>query len=92
LGAVADWYEARHPAGADRFFADFEKLVEHLGRTPSIGRRRDDLEAGLRQYPVYPFTVYYEVDETTRIVRILSVVHASRNVVYLGSDDDDEDG
>ncbi len=92
MGAVADWYEARHPAGADRFFADFEKLVEHLGRAPFIGRRRDDLEAGLRQYPVYPFTVYYEVHETVRIVRILSVVHASRNVVELSPDADEEDG
>ena len=49
-------------------------------------------EAAIRQYPVFPFTVYYEVHETARIVRILSVVHASRNVVELGSDADGEDG
>lgn len=89
MGEVADWYESRHPAGADRFFEDFEKLVEHLTRAPFIGRRRDELKTGIRQYPVDPFTVYYEVQESNRIVRILGIVHASRNVVELGLDDDE---
>ena len=89
MGDAADWYEARHPAGADRFFEDFAKLVEHLSAAAFIGRPRDDLKAGLWQYPVHPFTVYYEVREADRVVRILTVVHASRNVVELDSDDDE---
>jgi plasmid stabilization system protein ParE len=52
LGDVAEWYEVRHPAGADRFFEDFTKLVDHLSAAPFIGRPRADLKAGLRQYPV----------------------------------------
>lgn len=77
---MAVWYEARHPVGADRFFGDFDKLCTHLASAPLVGRARDDLRAGLRQYPVHPFMVYYDTDVAGRIVRVLDVVHASRNV------------
>jgi len=81
---IAAWYAERHPAGENRFFREFLKAQELLARHPRIGRERAELRPGLRSWPVYPYVVFYMVDDDARSVMIERVIHGHMDI-------DDED-
>lgn len=66
---------------ADRFI-DF--LIQHfklLERNPHIGRRRDDLRAGYRSFPVGQYLVFYRVVDS--VIQVMHVVHGKRDIESL---------
>jgi toxin ParE1/3/4 len=48
-----------------------------LKSSPTIGRPRDELIAGMRSHPVGQYIIYYR--RTHNAVRILRVLHAARD-------------
>lgn len=77
---MADWYDERHPAGADRFFSDFQAAVQVLHAFPNAGRARPDLRDGLRSYVVHPYLVFYVVDDDRKAVVIERVLHGATDI------------
>ena len=64
---------------ADKVVDSITECFAALGRSPHIGRRRDeDLGAGLRSFPVGNYTVIYCIEGED--VAILHVIHGSRNI------------
>jgi toxin ParE1/3/4 len=50
-------------------------MRDMLARFPHAGRERADLRAGLRSWPVYPYIVFYDVDDDRHRVIIERVLH-----------------
>ena len=68
-------------AAADRFV---DLLLQHfqlLAGNPHIGRRRDELRAGYRSFPVGEYSVFYQIGQPG--VRIMHVVHGRRDLDTL---------
>jgi toxin ParE1/3/4 len=61
----------------DRFYGCFEMLAV----SPAAGRRREELEAGLRSFPLGSYVVFYRARlETIEVIRVL---HGSRDIDAL---------
>jgi toxin ParE1/3/4 len=64
---------ADSPSAADKFIEYVHEQCGRLCSSPEIGRRRDELIAGIRSLPVKRYLVFYRVtNDTIEIVRILS--------------------
>ena len=65
------------PEIADKLVREIEQAGERLADQALMGRARDEVMPGLRTVLVNPYTVFYRVDGTVEIVRVL---HERRNV------------
>lgn len=66
---------------ARRMLERFKRRFEMLARQPGIGEPRDELQLGLRSFPLDSYMVYYTVaDDFVTIVRVL---HGSREISSL---------
>ena len=66
---------------ARRMLTRFRLRFEMLARQPGIGEPRDELQFGLRSFPLDSYMIYYTVaDDFVTIVRVL---HGSREVSGL---------
>jgi plasmid stabilization system protein ParE len=74
------WYEERNPAGVERFVEAFGRLRAALIKNPRIGRARPELLERLRSWPIYPWIVYYSVNEHERRVEIEAVFHSAMDI------------
>jgi len=61
----------------DRFIETFDSLAD----MPGMGRQREELAPGLRSFPVGNYLIFYQIEED--IIRIVRVVHGSRNIRKL---------
>lgn len=72
---------------ATRYIDDLENICILIGDNPRLGRRRPELQPGLRSFPVRSHIVFYrEVGDHVQIARIL---HGHRDVsekLFVGSD------
>jgi len=66
---------------ADRFIDLLTSYFELLGSNPRAGRRRDELRAGYRSFPVGEYVIFYRVAEPG--VRIMHVLHGRRDLEAL---------
>jgi toxin ParE1/3/4 len=69
------------PENADRLVDSLTKRFFLLGMHPRAGRRRDDLRAGVRMFPVSDYLVLYRIEGDD--VLIQRVVHGSRDLGAL---------
>ena len=83
LDAIWDYVarEARDAGPADRLIDAITERLWLLAQHPQIGRRRDDLEAGLRSLAVGNFVIVYEV--TAGNVSVLRIVHGRQDLPSL---------
>ena len=80
---------ADNPAQADDFIDLIDAKFQNLSRQPGLGRRREELAAGLRSFPVGRFVIFYlQVQDCLQIVRVL---HGARDVDAVFADPDEED-
>jgi toxin ParE1/3/4 len=63
---------------ADRLIDVLTNRFFLLGRHPRAGRRREDLRAGIRSFPVAGYLVLYRIDGED--VLVLRVVRGSRDL------------
>lgn len=78
---------ADNPAQADDFIDLIDEKFQNLSRQPGLGRRREELAAGLRSFPVGRYVIFYlQVQDCLRIVRVL---HGARDVDAVFADPDE---
>ena len=65
---------------ADRFVDTLTKRFPMLEESPQAGRLRNDIESGVRSFPVGAYVIYYRPNPRTGIV-IARVIHGSRDQV-----------
>lgn len=66
--------------GPEQAFTYSERLYESLDKLatfPDIGRARDEIEPGLRSFPVREYVVYYYVAH--EILYVKRIIHGRRN-------------
>jgi toxin ParE1/3/4 len=79
---IADDCEAR----ADAFIDTIDRKIRALAEQPNMGRARDELETGLRSFPVGRYIIFYlSLPEGVEIVRVL---HGARDLDAIFSLDD----
>jgi toxin ParE1/3/4 len=89
LGEIWMFVAAENPAQADDFIDLIDEKFQNLSRQPGLGRRREELVAGLRSFPVGRYVIFYlQVQDCLQIVRIL---HGARDLDAVFADPDDED-
>lgn len=89
LGEIWIFIAADNPAQADNFIDLIDEKFQNLSRQPGLGRRREELVAGLRSFPVGRYVIFYlQVQDCLQIVRIL---HGARDLDAVFADPDDED-
>jgi toxin ParE1/3/4 len=73
---------ARHnlPA-AEKLVDEIEAKCRQLAQMPELGRRRDELQAGLRSFPVRSYVVIYR--PVTDGIFVHRVLHGSRDLSQL---------
>ena len=70
------WYYIAQRSGslemANRFVDSLTDRFSLLANNPYLGRRRDELRAGLRSFPVGDYLIFYRVldEETVLVVRV----------------------
>ena len=63
---------------ADEFLDRVEGKLQTLARNPGLGRRRDDLLAGLQSFSIGNYVVFYrEIENGIDVIRVL---HGSRDI------------
>jgi len=63
---------------ADDFLDRVDRKLQTLARNPGLGRRREELLAGLQSFPVGNYVVFYrEIENGIDVIRIL---HGSRDI------------
>ena len=76
------WYhitiESSSAAAADRVIDHIVERFLLLARHPRLGRRRDELRAGLRSFPVSPYLIIYRI--VNGDILILRVLHGRRDI------------
>ncbi len=79
------WYyvaaEGGGVAAADRVVDAITGRFLVIASHPHIGRRRDDLRAGLRSFVVKPYVIFYRISADS--VLILRVLHGRRDIAGL---------
>lgn len=63
---------------ADRHLSVLHEKFRTLSLQPGIGRRRDELRAGMRSFPAGKHIIYYR--ESRDGILILRVLHGARDV------------
>ncbi|MDN5215578.1 type II toxin-antitoxin system RelE/ParE family toxin [Fulvivirgaceae bacterium BMA12] len=63
---------------AVKYVSEFEDFFERLLDNPELGKKRDEIKAGLRSFPKAAHVIFYRVlNDRIRIVRVL---HGSRDL------------
>ncbi|MDB5356326.1 MAG: hypothetical protein JWN24_2779 [Phycisphaerales bacterium] len=87
LVAIGKHIAVRNPRAAARMLDAFQEKFELLSRFPNGGTARDELEPGLRSFPVGNYVIFYlPFSDGISVVR---VVHGARNLRRLFRRDDD---
>ena len=83
LDAIWDYVarEARDEGPADRLIEAITEVLWLLAEHPRIGRARDDLDVGLRSFPVGNVVIVYEVSDGD--VSVLPIVHGRQDLGAL---------
>ncbi len=79
---IADDSEAR----ADAFIETIDRKFRALAGQPNMGRARDELETGLRSFPVGRYVIFYR--PTPEGIEIVRVLHGARDLDALLYPDD----
>lgn len=76
----------RSVAAADALVESFDDALKTLAGQPALGRRRDELERGLRSWPVGRYVLLYRpLPDGVELARVL---HGSRDLQqFFGTDE-----
>lgn len=66
---------------ADAFIDKLMTRFLTLGENPRAGRRRDDIRAGIRGFPVGQYEILYRIGDSR--IHITDVVHGRRDLTNL---------
>ncbi|WHO71964.1 type II toxin-antitoxin system RelE/ParE family toxin [Rhizobium sp. BT03] len=87
LEDIGDYIYAENPQAAFRFVTALRVRCNRLADAPRGGAPRSELWAGLRSVPFRRYVVFYTV--TGDDVRVERILHGSRDVVAVFSEDEE---
>ncbi|WP_157772404.1 type II toxin-antitoxin system RelE/ParE family toxin [Lacunisphaera limnophila] len=77
---AAAWYESKRPGLGDALIDELIAVWRSLGENPLLGARKHPSRNLRWRFPErFPYRVLYEVDEVSRTVVVLAVLHAARH-------------
>lgn len=72
-------YVAAHdPNAADRLVDRFDNILSTLVGSPQMGRKVEELAAGLRSFPVGSYLIFYRAVEHG--IQLIRIVHGARDI------------
>lgn len=75
---IWDYIADDSPDRADEFLDRIEGKLQTLAGNPGLGRRREELLAGLQSFPIGNYVVFYrEIENRIDVIRVL---HGSRDI------------
>jgi toxin ParE1/3/4 len=78
LAEIWDYIADDSELHADAFIETIDEKFHILAEQPNIGRARDELEAGLRSFPLGRYVIFYRmIKEGIEIIRVL---HGARDL------------
>lgn len=78
VSEAARWYNDQQPGLGKRFTHYFRKKIELICENPHIYQiRRASMRAAVM--PVFPFLIFFNINEERRIVSVVGVFHSSLN-------------
>jgi toxin ParE1/3/4 len=63
---------------AKRYLVELAAGCENIARSPKLGKARDEIEKGIRSFPVARHIIFYRV--VTECIEIARVLHASMDI------------
>lgn len=66
---------------ADAFLDRIEDKLQTLAQNPGLGRRREELLAGLQSFPIGSYVVFYRAIENG--IEVIRVLHGSRDLAEI---------
>jgi len=86
LTEIWNYIAADNETRADAFVDLIDQKFQALSNHPNLGRSRDELEEGLRSFPVGNYVIFYRAIPAG--VEIIRVLHGSRDLnAILNADD-----
>lgn len=65
-------------AAADRFYVDFDCVLDLIGDNPPMGRARPELRKDLRGHPHGDFMIFWRIKKDT--VQIVRIMHQKQDI------------
>lgn len=79
VAAAALWYEGQRAGLGHEFLDEVIRVWRELANNPLLAARKHPTKNLRWRYPErFPYRIIYEVDELSRSVLVLRVVHAAR--------------
>jgi toxin ParE1/3/4 len=86
LSEIWDYIAEDNDTRADAFVDLIDQKFQALASHPHLGRSRDELEEGLRSFPIGKYVIFYRgIPAGVEIVRVL---HGSRDLDAMFKSDD----
>lgn len=81
---AADWYATQAPEQLDRFIDEIDAVVGRIAESPRLFRtvHQNVRRAALR---VFPYLVWFILDDEADVVRVLAVTHFRRDPAFVRS-------
>jgi toxin ParE1/3/4 len=73
---------------AEKMIQRIEEASEKLASMPGMGQKRDDLQPGIRSYPVSRYLIFYRAIRGG--IEVLHVYHGARKYQDLFRSDEDD--
>ncbi len=70
---------------ADAFLDRIEVKLQTLAQNPGLGRRREELSAGLQSFPINSYVVFYRA--MANGIDVIRVLHGSRDIEGIFNQD-----
>lgn len=83
LFEIWDYIAADKVSPADELIRRFDEAFFLLAENPEAGRSRDELEPGLRSFPLGNFVIFYRPLSNRKGVQIVRILRASRDIPNL---------
>lgn len=80
VAAAAAWYESKQAGLGSAFVDEVIQIWHELAANPLLAARKHPVKNLRWRYPLrFPYRILFEVDEPSRRVLVLRVVHAARS-------------
>ena len=78
LAGIVAWYQREAPEQVGRFRAEYDAAIETIASRPYLFPQRIGL-VRCHTLRVFPYSVWYVAEESTRTVHVLAVLHVRRD-------------
>ena len=74
---IVEWYFGKNVGTAVKFINELDYLIDLLSINPYFATKYLDVKCV--PFKKFPYLIFYRIDEKKMVVRIISVIHTSRN-------------